>query len=164
MIENKHIAFTIPIEPKAQMRVRFRRQGNFVRTHKHKTQEFNESILLNALADNAPETPLDGAVTVVITAYMSIPRSKPTWWLVAALEGFLSPTTKPDIDNLAKMLLDCMTSMNYYHDDKQITGLAIAMKYSEKPRWVIDITATPQPASKKDYDKNHRKGKWQCKR
>lgn len=158
MTTNKPIIFTIPIEPKAQMRVRFRRQGNFVRTHKTAKQEDNEAILMFHLDKNRPKTPLKGAIFLKLTAYMSIPASKPSWWREAAGMGIIKHITKPDVDNLAKNLLDCMTKMEYFGDDRQVISLSIDKKYSsERPRWEIELIEISQPVSKNDHDLNYRK-------
>ncbi len=156
MATEKRIEFVIPIEPKAQMRPRFARRGKFTATYKHKTQEFNESILLNELAKNRPEVPLEGAITVCVIAYMPMPSSKPTWWKEAALQGTIKHVTKPDADNMFKFLSDCMTNMGYFHDDNQISRLQIRKEYSVTPRWDIMISAKSQPTSKKDYEENYR--------
>ena len=42
-------------------------------------------------------------------------------------------TTKPDVDNSVKTLIDRMTRLGYWKDDAQIVGLLIEKRYSEIP-------------------------------
>lgn len=52
------------------------------------------------------------------------------------LSGSIKPGVKPDLDNVAKSILDALNGIAYY-DDNQITDLKIAKRYSEKPR--VDV-------------------------
>lgn len=52
------------------------------------------------------------------------------------LNGELMPAKKPDIDNIAKAVLDALNSVAY-RDDTQIVELQIRKQYSEKPRLEI---------------------------
>lgn len=52
------------------------------------------------------------------------------------LNGELLPAKKPDIDNIAKAVLDALNSVAY-RDDTQIVELQIRKQYSEKPRLEI---------------------------
>lgn len=52
------------------------------------------------------------------------------------LNGELMPAKKPDIDNIAKAVLDALNSVAY-RDDIQIVELQIRKQYSEKPRLEI---------------------------
>ena len=47
---------------------------------------------------------------------------------------------KPDIDNLAKFYLDCMTGI-VFHDDSQIVELNLKKQYAENPHVWINITS-----------------------
>jgi len=40
-------------------------------------------------------------------------------------------TTRPDVDNLAKALIDCMTKAGYWCDDAQISSLVVEKFYSD---------------------------------
>lgn len=42
-------------------------------------------------------------------------------------------TTKPDVDNLAKLILDAMTKSRYWKDDNQVAELSISKHWSEIP-------------------------------
>ena len=49
------------------------------------------------------------------------------------LNGELLPAKKPDIDNIAKTVLDALNSVAY-RDDTQVVELQLRKQYSEKPR------------------------------
>lgn len=130
--------FTIPIAPKAQMRVRFARGG---RTYKAKGQKVAEESIMVFLSQHQPDTPLEGPLFLGMKAFLPIPRSKPQKFKKAALAGAIRPTVKPDLDNLLKNIKDCMTSMGFWGDDKQVVEYlpGTGKYYSMKPRWEIEI-------------------------
>lgn len=47
---------------------------------------------------------------------------------------------KPDVDNLAKGLLDAMTKLGFWEDDAQIFDLRIQKRRGHSPRLEIEIT------------------------
>ena len=49
------------------------------------------------------------------------------------LEGNISPVKKPDIDNIAKIILDSLNKLAF-KDDNQITKLCVEKIYSEEER------------------------------
>jgi Holliday junction resolvase RusA-like endonuclease len=53
-------------------------------------------------------------------------------------EGELRHSKKPDIDNLAKAILDCMRGIIFL-DDRQVWAMDISKLYSEHPSWKIRI-------------------------
>ena len=54
-------------------------------------------------------------------------------YMEAMLKGELLPAKKPDIDNIAKVVLDALNSVAY-RDDTQVVELQLRKQYSEKPR------------------------------
>ena len=52
--------------------------------------------------------------------------------------GLISPTKKPDLDNIAKAILDSLNGIAY-KDDSQIVSLLISKKYSDRPRVEIAL-------------------------
>jgi Holliday junction resolvase RusA-like endonuclease len=49
-------------------------------------------------------------------------------WSRKGITEVVPRTTKPDVDNLAKLILDAMTKAGYWYDDNQVCDLRI-MKY-----------------------------------
>ena len=63
----------------------------------------------------------------------------PKWQQKAALEDKIVPLTKGgDLDNIAKGILDAMTSV-VYEDDAQVFRLNCEAKYSDIPRVVVKV-------------------------
>ena len=54
------------------------------------------------------------------------------------LNNAISPTKKPDIDNITKIILDALNAIAF-KDDNQITKLEIEKQYSEEERVYIKI-------------------------
>ena len=73
--------------------------------------------------------PLEGPVSVTIKAYHPIPRSAPKYKQQAMLSGELVPLTKPDADNVLKLVLDALNGLAYL-DDKQVTHLRYQKRYA----------------------------------
>ncbi len=65
------------------------------------------------LARFAPEKPLNGAIR--LTVKWLFPKGK------AHRDGEYK-TTRPDTDNLIKLLKDCMTALHFWHDDSQVAS------------------------------------------
>lgn len=72
------------------------------------------------------ETP----VRVNITAYKGIPKSYTKKRTKAILEGTEQAVSKPDVDNICKIILDALNGVAY-KDDTQVIGLSISKKYTE---------------------------------
>ena len=73
--------------------------------------------------------PLENRVFVKITAYFKIPKNTSKKDLKLIEEGILSPTKKPDIDNVVKIVLDALNKLAF-KDDNQITKLEVEKCYS----------------------------------
>ena len=82
-----------------------------------------------------------GPVFLGVRAYLPIPSSKPKKWKASALAGEIRPTIKPDLDNLLKHLKDCLTTMRFWEDDRQVVEYlpGTGKYYSDSPRWEIEI-------------------------
>lgn len=73
---------------------------------------------------------LAGSLFVDICAYFSIPKSYTKTQRNAIKNGYLTPTKKPDADNIGKVVLDALNGIAY-EDDKQVIELRVSKKYSE---------------------------------
>lgn len=80
---------------------------------------------------------LEGPLEIQITAYKEIAASWPKKKKQAAENDVIRPTSKPDGDNLAKMV-DGL-NMVVWADDSQITDWTIRKRYSTQPRLEIKI-------------------------
>lgn len=81
---------------------------------------------------------LEGRIKVSIIAYFAIPKSIKKSDIDEMLENNISPTKKPDIDNIVKIVLDSMNRFAF-KDDTQITKLEIEKKYGLEEKVYIKI-------------------------
>lgn len=95
----------------------------------HYTGKFYESpelrrtrrTYMNLIRPSRPAAPIEGAVAVKIVFEFSTKtkKNRGKW-----------KTTRPDCDNLVKMLLDCMTFTMFWKDDAQVAHLEIDKRWS----------------------------------
>lgn len=136
--------FTVNIIPKAQMRARHgRTKTGLSVTYKAEAQRRAEDNLCAALLPHRLETPLEGAIWLGVRAYLPIPKSWSNKKKEQAKSAAIRPTSKPDMDNLLKHVKDCLTSLSFWHDDKQVVeylpGIGKYYDDGQGPRWEIEI-------------------------
>jgi Holliday junction resolvase RusA-like endonuclease len=103
-----------------------------------KTARYEDRLAWAAQAVMAGRPLLTGPLNVTVIAYMEVPASRSKKWRTEALVDEHKPTTKPDADNIAK-LLDALNKIVWV-DDAQIVALLIFKKYSSRPRIEIEVT------------------------
>lgn len=81
---------------------------------------------------------LEGRIKVSIIAYFSIPKTTKKSDINEMLDNNISPTKKPDIDNIVKAVLDSMNKFAF-KDDNQITKLEVEKKYALEDKIYIKI-------------------------
>lgn len=96
----------------------------------------DKNYLLAMLIPHRPKTPLQGAIKCEIELFYSWRKSETKKNIS---KGEMPVITKPDCDNLAKQILDCLTRLNFWNDDAQVFDLRIVKKYSSEPRTVFKI-------------------------
>jgi len=132
------IEFEILGKPLAKGRPRFTARGGFARAYTpKKTTDYETLVKFNA-QKVAPKELWLGALAVEITAYLPIPKSMTKKRLEMINSFDLRPTTRPDIDNYAKIVLDALNEI-IYKDDNQVVGLHVYKHYSENPRMHVVI-------------------------
>ena len=129
--------------PKGQPRPRAfaRKFGNTysARVYDPGTAEgWKAQVALAAKASLYGVFPLPGPLGVSLAFYM--PRPKGHFGkkgLKASAPSF--PTGKPDVDNLAKAVLDALTQVGMWVDDAQIITLMVSKHYGQKTGCQIQI-------------------------
>ena len=81
---------------------------------------------------------LEGRIKINIIAYFSIPKTTKKADINEMLENNISPTKKPDIDNIVKAILDSMNKFAF-KDDNQITKLEVEKKYAIEDKVYVKI-------------------------
>lgn len=104
----------------------------------NKTKEYEELAKQYFVLKYPRHIPIEGRVKVSIIAYFKIPKGTNKKNKELMLSGNISPTKKPDIDNIEKIILDAMNSLAF-KDDNQITKLEIEKVYSEEEKVYVKI-------------------------
>lgn len=130
--------FEILGEPMGKQRPKFARVGNFTRTYTPKETVNYENLVKLSYQNIGGENFGDIPLKVQITAKYPIPKSFSKKKHEMAVDGELRPTTKPDCDNIAKIICDALNGIAY-DDDKQIVELVVIKNYAEKPRVIVRI-------------------------
>lgn len=116
-------SFEVKIRPKG--RPRFTRSGH---AYTPKTTKEAEAELKELLLSKNPVC-LEGALAISVTFYLKRPKSA---------KGRPHPTTRPDLDNLLKLVLDSGNGI-LYKDDSQICHMSVSKVYSEVERVTVTI-------------------------
>lgn len=130
------LQFIVPGEPQGKGRPRFTRQGRAYTPAK--TAEYEARIAGLAAAAMRPFAgPTALPCYVRIDAYKGIPKSWTRAKRLRAMEGQEIPG-KPDLDNVAKAVLDALNGL-VYADDVQVVRLLVTKQYSLEPRLVVTV-------------------------
>jgi len=79
----------------------------------------------------------EGPVSVAITVYHKVPASWPKWKRREALMGKLHVTSRPDLDNVLKSVMDGLSGVAY-KSDKQVDYISASREYSIE--WGLTVT------------------------
>lgn len=132
--------FIVLGEVKAKQRPRFARRGNYVASYTPE-QTVNYENLVKLSYQQAHKGFIysrDIPLELEVIVYKSIPKSFSKKKTAQALNNELRPTTKPDIDNVVKLISDALNKVAY-EDDKQIVKIKCEKYYAEKDYALIRI-------------------------
>ena len=136
------LTFHVDINPVPKGRPRFSKVGGFMRSYTpKKTSDYETEVRTQAQAVMTRE-PLETPVAVYLYFRLPIPRSHSKKRQEACLSGSERPIKKPDIDNLAKSVLDGLNGV-IWHDDSQIVSLHLTKVYARNPG--IDLLIREEP-------------------
>ena len=110
--------------------------GGYIHHYKKKNVARAEAILRDALLPYVPAEPIvDKPIMLIVSWLFPYPKSakkhRPGWrrWKI----------TRPDTDNLNKMLKDVMTDMGFWKDDALICMEYIQKLYSDEPGIIVSV-------------------------
>lgn len=126
------ICLSIPGAPLPGSRPRVTSRGTYDPQKKEKTA--TKWLLRSQYSDSPSSSPL----ILDIQFHLPIPKSYSKKKQAAAASGELHHTSKPDIDNLLKYILDSMNGI-IFTDDSHIFMLQSKKLYAEKPKTIILI-------------------------
>ena len=124
---------TVIGEPVSKGRLRFGRGKTYTPA---KTIAAETFIQLCATQKGVPKM-MNGPLRLTVTFSMGIPKSWSAKKKAEAELGNIRPTSKPDIDNLIKLVGDALNGIAY-KDDSQIVEIQAVKKYG-KPQTIIHI-------------------------
>lgn len=94
-----------------------------------------QNDLISLLYPYRPQKPLEGALKLEIKWVYPFRKSESK----KNRTGELYCYTRPDVDNLCKLLFDVMTRLGFWLDDSQIADLHFVKCWSDNPRIEIFI-------------------------
>lgn len=111
--------------------------GGYIHHYKKKNVRDAEALLRDALLPHIPDAPIEGQpIRLDVRWLFPYPKSakkhKP-----GAMRWKI---TRPDTDNLNKLLKDVMTDMGFWKDDALICAETIWKCYADEPGIIICIT------------------------
>ena len=126
--KNRDALFTLVNDPpRGKARPRFTRTG---RCYTPATTRQAENSVRRAAG--MEQSPLQGALGVVVLAVFPIPKRWSKKKQQEAMAGLLRPAVKPDFDNVAKLYCDALNGL-MWEDDKQIVDGRCIKVYGQRP-------------------------------
>lgn len=124
------VTFTIPGLPRGKGRPRMTRNGHVYTDAKTASFEgMVRSFAAQAMANAGLAMASGVPVRVLIAIAVPCPASYSRKRRAAALDGGVAPF-KPDVDNVAKSILDAMNGI-VYDDDSRVVELAVSKRYAD---------------------------------
>lgn len=134
------LKFRLNCIPTAQARARhMTTKSGFSVSYKSANQKANERTLEALLAPYAPKAPLQGPLVLEFVAALPVGKSDSKKLREAKLTGLVAPEKKPDLDNILKNLMDCMTRLQFWTDDVQVVCLRCEKIYAEQGYWDVAL-------------------------
>ncbi len=138
-------------QPINQARPRFSRRGGIVLTFDPRSKEKAqakkeiEAQLIKAINSKNREIAIEASriavadfYSVSLSFHMSVPKSSTDVERSGKLWGLRKHAGKPDLDNLEKFYLDCLTDL-IFQDDSKVINLSSKKLYSNNPRTEINV-------------------------
>lgn len=114
-------------------RPRFFRKGKHIGTFTPDRTRNYENMVMDAAREQFNSEPMDGPLSVTVTLYMPIPKSRER-----KLREGDPHVIRPDLDNCVKAVTDALNEL-VYEDDSQIHCLNARKVYGKEPRTEVEI-------------------------
>lgn len=137
---SKNMEFEVIGAPVGKRRPKFSTVHGYAQAIKPKEDVIYENLVKLSFQQAKPSdyNLFDKAVKMTILACFAIPKSFSKKKQKEALEGTIRPLTKPDADNIAKIICDALNDIAY-KDDTQIIELTITKQYASEPKVKITL-------------------------
>lgn len=136
------IAFRVDGEPKAQPRPRAFAFHGHARMYDAGTSNGWKKLIAFAAKPHCPKTPFQGPLRVNLHFWFARPKShygKRKGKPYIKESAPRSMTNKPDVDNLAKAVMDALTDVGIWSDDAQIIITEITKRWSDDDSQGVDV-------------------------
>lgn len=127
------VIFTIKGEPKGKGRPRFTKNGHVYTPEETKKYENLVAWAYKSAKGEKHTSP----VRVTIKAYFNPPK-KSKKVVEDMLNGKILPTKKPDVDNIAKIILDGLNGIAW-EDDTQVVDVMVTKRYATDPMVAVIV-------------------------
>jgi Holliday junction resolvase RusA-like endonuclease len=129
------VIFEIPGKPGSKGRPRLGRYAVYTPDKTKNYEALLKYIFINEFKDLKP---FEGAVRAKITAIFEVPKSYSKKKTALLLSNRFNCTSKPDTDNIAKIVLDSLNGLAF-KDDAQITKLEVEKSYGEQAKVIVEL-------------------------
>jgi len=123
--------------------------GGRIHHYKKRRVADAEAILKDALLPFVPTEPITGKPILLIVCWC-FPYTKSAKKHLPGWTRF--KITRPDADNLNKMLKDCMTDMGFWQDDALISAETVMKVYADEPGIEISVIELDMDIPPEDDD------------
>lgn len=132
------VRFIVPGEPKGKARPRVftNKEGKSQAVTPQDTLSY-ENLVRWVFTNTMEARKLQGEIEAKIVAMYPIPKNMTKKNRQLIDEGKLHPTKKPDLDNVAKIILDSLNKIAF-DDDSQVIRLIVEKHFSDEPR--VEVT------------------------
>lgn len=133
------ISYAVVGIPKPQARPRtfygIKKGKAFVNTYSPKTDWFHLVYTESLKQKNLLKNRFAGALELILIFCLPIPQSISK----KKREELHFVSKRPDLDNLAKAVMDAINNVGLWEDDSQVAHLDVRKIYSDEPRCLITI-------------------------
>lgn len=134
------IQFVVPGEPRGKGRPRAVIRGAHAGVYTDsKTVAYESLIALASKQAMTGREPFAGPVRLDLQIFMAVPASASRKRQEAMLADKVTPTKKPDCNNVVAAAQDGMNGI-VYADDKQVVSLICHKRYTRQPRLEVQVS------------------------
>jgi len=129
----------LPPKTTSQQKGAFAMKGGGVRFFKKAKAKAAEQTWWSLLQPHAPAKPFEGPLCLIVRlTYPWRSTEKKTRIRNYSLYPI---QTRPDVDNIYKMLGDVMTTLRFWNDDSQVSSLTVSKSYGDRPGLHLSLTS-----------------------
>jgi len=137
--------YTIGLVPRGASRPRAARGGGRVYMPPEHRAWMDAAVTM--LREQRRGEPIAEPVELEIMAYWPLPKTRPAWcdkerWALRGQNGGIAYATKPDIDNVGKIVMDALVEAGILEDDRFVVELNMS-KRAVPETGRIDVWLTP---------------------